>query len=168
MSKNRPNPSYLYRDNSASPVVVPNDESKMKGVGWDALRSAAVGYAIRGAIGGAMGAFFGFCGALREAHDSAVPLANARPLHTTVFAATIGCVAGLIFWALRRLRDRGGVYYFLPWGLSVGAGTALVLLPTILKTREWLAFTITVAVSVSAGCGLGAYIYLMFKDQSRE
>jgi hypothetical protein len=134
---------------------------------WASYRSAAARYAIRGAIGGALGAFFGFCGALREAKDSAVPLANARPLVTTVFAATIGCVAGLIFWALRRLRERGGIYYFLPWGLAVGAGTALVLLPTILKTREWRAFTVVVVVGMSAGCGLGVYIYLMFKDQSR-
>jgi hypothetical protein len=115
-----------------------------------------------------MGAFFGFCGALREAHDSAVPLANARPFATTVFAGTIGCVAGLIFWGLRRLRDRGGIYYFLPWGLSVGAGTALVLLPTILKTREWPFFFVAIGVSVSAGAGLGAYIFLMFKDRYRE
>jgi hypothetical protein len=115
-----------------------------------------------------MGAFFGYCGALREAHDSAVTLAHARPLATTVFTATIGCVAGLIFWRLRRLRERGGVYYFLPWGLSVGAATALVLLPTILRMREWLPFIIVVGFSISAGCGLGAYIFLMLKDRDRE
>jgi hypothetical protein len=71
----------------------------------------------------------------------------------------------VIFWGLRQLRKRGGVYYFLPWGLSVGAATALVLLPTILKTKEWLAFSITVAFSVSAGCGLGAYIFLLFRNR---
>jgi len=77
-------------------------------------------------------------------------------------------VAGLIFWRLRRLRDRGGLYYFLSWGLSVGAATALVLLPTILKTGEWLAFIIVIGVGVSEGAGLGAYIVLMFKDRYRE
>ena len=135
---------------------------------WVAYRSALKAYAIRGAIGAALGAFYGYRVALREAHDTAVTLAAARPLATTVFGASVGCLAGLIFWRLRWMRERGGLYYFFSWGLSLGAAIALVMLPTTLKTREWLGYVIIVAVSVSAGGGLAAFFLLMTKDQHRQ
>ena len=117
-----------------------------------------------GAIGGLMGAALGFLGAVREGpRDPAVPLDPANPMPPVVLGGSIGCIAGLLFWSLRGLRNRGGPYYFLSWGISVGIGTALVLLPTIIKTKEWLAYAVAVAVFACAGCGLGAYIVVRFK-----
>ena len=140
----------------------------MKKVNWATARSAVVAYAIHGAIGAAIGAFYGFRGALREAHDTAIPLARLRPFDTTPVAAAVGFVAGLFFWRLGWMRERGGVYYFFSWGLSLGTAVALIALPTILRTGEWLAYGVAVAVGVIGGCGLGALILLIVIKESEK
>lgn len=131
----------------------------MKKLNRAAYRAAAVAYGIRGAIGALTAACFGYCGALRD---------NERPLHETIFAATIGFLAGLIFWRLRWMRERGGVYYYFSWGLSAAGATAMVLLPTTFKTGDWLFFGVAVGVGMIAGCGLGAYVVMIFKEYDRK
>lgn len=104
----------------------------------------------------------GYCGALRDAHD------RATPLRTTVVAATIGFLAGLIFWRLRWMRDRGGVYYYFSWGLSVAGGTALFLLPSTIKNGEWLSFALMIVFAMTGGFGLAAFIVMAVIEHDRK
>ena len=86
-----------------------------------------------------------------------------------VFGATVGGIAGLFFWQLRWMRERGGVYYFYSWGLSVGAAVALVVLPQAFRIREWLGYVVFVAVGILGGFGLGALILLIIiKSEEKD
>lgn len=117
-------------------------------------RSGLKAYAIRGLIGALLGGYYDVRAGLRS---------------HTMFGAAVGCLAGLLFWRLRWMRERGGLYYYYSWGPSVAGGVALVLLPEAIKTREWLAYTVFVALSVTAGFGLGAFFLLvMIKAEERE
>lgn len=129
----------------------------MKAASWRDHRAVLTAYAVRGAVGAALGALLGLKADLREYH--------ARHLDTTLFAAAVGFLAGLIFCRLQWMRDRGGVYYHFSWGLSVGGGLALYLLPETLRTGEWLAYVVFVAVGITGGFGLGAvFLYMYIKD----
>ena len=138
---------------------------------WAVWRSAIIGYTVSGALGAALGAYYGFRADLNDSvrHSSAASVGHASPFAATIFGAAAGFVAGLLFRRLRWMRERGGIYYFFSWGLSVGAGVALALLPTILRTKEWLAYGVGIVVGILAGFGLGAVIlHAIIKDESRS
>ncbi len=139
----------------------------MTKINWATQRSTVKGYAISGAIGAALGAYYGFKGAL-QGHDTALPLGGARPVASPLFGATVGFVAGLVFWRLRSMRERGGVYYFVSWGLSLGTAVALIFLPMALRTGEWLAYGVAVGVGVIGGFGFGALILLIVIRESEQ
>ena len=142
----------------------------MNNVHWLPSRSAVKAYAMRGLIGALLGAYYGFRADLgRLGRHSTTSLAHTTPLSHTMFSAAVGCLGGLLFWRLRWMRERGGLYYYYSWGLSVAGGVAFVLLPEAIRTREWLAYTVIVGVSVTAGFGLGAFFLLMMiKAEERE
>lgn len=135
---------------------------------WAALGATVGPAAKRCALSAALGVALCVAGTLREAHDSGVPLADGDLLAATLFGASIGCVAGLIFWHLRAFRERGGVYYYLSWGLSVGAAVGMVFFPSALKHREWVDWVVSIAAGMFAGFGLGAYVILMLRDRYKE
>lgn len=137
----------------------------MRRMEWPALRSAARQYAKRGALGASVGAIIGLLGGLRAASESGVPLANADLLRTAAFAGEIGGVAGVIYWRLRRLSERGGISYYLSWGVSVGAAAALVFLPEAIRTRAWLSLLWIVAAGFLGGMALAAYMVSILGDQ---
>jgi drug/metabolite transporter (DMT)-like permease len=87
------------------------------------------------------------------------------PLSSAALAASMGCVAGLIFWRFRQLRERGGFYYGLSWALSVGAAVGLVFLPEAVKTREWRSLIWAVCAGIFAGFGLAGYTLLIYRDR---
>ena len=142
----------------------------MKNVQWLPSRSGLRAYAIRGLIGALLGAYYGVRADLdRLGRHSPSSLAHTAPISNTIFGAAVGCLAGLLFWRLRWMRERGGLYYYYSWGLSVAGGVALVLLPEVIRTREWLAYTVFVGLSVTAGFGIGAFFLLvMIKAEERE
>lgn len=116
-------------------------------------------------MGAGVGAIIGFLGAMRGASESGLPLAHAELFPDTALAAMLGCLAGVIFWRLRRLRERGVFYYCLSWALSVCAAMALVLLPETVKTREWLLYITFVGGGFFAGLGLGGYTLLILRNR---
>lgn len=136
----------------------------MKKVDWRAVRSAVLAYASSGAIGAAIGAYYGLRNGLHKAHTTP----GASPLPDMLFGAGFGCLVGLVFWRLRWMRKRDGPYYFLSWGLSFGTAVAVVLLPTILRTREWLSFIVVLVAGIVAGCGFGALVFLAMRAQEGD
>ena len=138
----------------------------MRRVVWVALRSAVGQYAKRGALGAGIGAIIGFIGALRAASEGGLPLADAELFLNAALAASVGCLAGLIFWHLRRLRERGELHYYLSWALSVGIAGAVFFLPEAVKTRDWLALIWVTGAGFFGGLGLAAYTRLILRDRS--
>ena len=112
-----------------------------------------------------MGAIIGFLGAIRGASESGLPLAHAELFPDAALAAILGCLAGVVFWRLRRLRERGVLFYFLSWALSVCVAVALFLLPETVKTREWLLYITFVGGGFFAGLGLAGYTLLILRNR---
>jgi hypothetical protein len=136
---------------------------------WGRVRSESLQYGKRIAAGACIGAFLGVGGAVRDASDFGQKFGAAQLCLDAAIGATLGGLAGLVFWRLRRLRERGNyLYYTLAWALFVAAGATFVFLPEILRTRDWPSLLWVAGGGFFAGLGLAAFTLQISGDQSGQ
>ena len=122
-------------------------------------------YLKGGAVGAVIGAIIGTVGEMRDMRESGRSLGGAQFFSNAMFGAIAGCIAGVLFRSLHRLRERGEVYYYYSWALSVGIAAGIVFLPGAVRERDWRPFIVAICGGVFGRFGLAAYARMMFGNK---